>query len=56
VADNRRGGAKLAGQLRGAGLLLGARQQVAGKVAVPLRVRVAVEAALLAVEDREAAL
>jgi hypothetical protein len=35
--------------------LLGARQQVVGKVGEPLLVRVAVEAALLGVEDREAA-
>ncbi len=47
--------AKLAGQLRGTGLLLGARQQVAAKVAVPLRVRVAVEAPLRGVDDGEAA-
>jgi hypothetical protein len=53
AADNYSGGGKLAGQLRGAGLLLAARSEVAGKVAVPLRVRVAVQAALLAVEDRE---
>jgi len=55
AADHRDGGAKLAGQLRGTGLLLCACQQVAVKVAVPLRVRVAVEVLLLAVEDREAA-
>jgi hypothetical protein len=51
AADHRGGGAKLAGQLRGAGLLLAACSEVAVKVAVPLRMSVAVEAALLAVED-----
>jgi hypothetical protein len=50
-----RGGGKLAGQQRWTGPLLAARSEVAGKVAVPLRVSVAVEALLLGVEDREAA-
>jgi hypothetical protein len=54
VADDR-GGVEFAGQLRGTGLLLDARQQVAVKVAVPQRAGVAVEEALLGVEDREAA-
>src|SRR6266540_2081492 len=53
VADRLAGGGKLAGQLGGAGLLLGARQQVTVKVDVPLRVSVVVEALLLGVEDRE---
>ncbi len=55
VADHRGGGGKLAGQLRGAGLLLAARSEVAGEVTVPLRLGVVVEATLVAVEDRKAA-
>src|SRR6266498_2723262 len=50
------GGGKLTGQPRGTGLLLDPRVEVAGKVAVPLRVSATAQAALVAVEDREAAL
>jgi hypothetical protein len=42
-AADHRGGGKLAGQLRGAGLLLAACLEVAAKVAVPLRASMVVE-------------
>jgi hypothetical protein len=55
AANHPAGGVQFLGKLRGTGLLLGARQQVAVKVDIPLRVSVAVKALLLAVDDREAA-
>ncbi|HEY5990055.1 MAG TPA: hypothetical protein VIV12_27265, partial [Streptosporangiaceae bacterium] len=55
LAGNRGRGSKLPGQLRGTGLLATARSQIAAKVGEPQRVSMVVEAALLLVEDREAA-
>ncbi len=53
--DDQGGGAKLAAQLREAGLLLPARREVAGEVGEPQRPSTRVEHALLAVDHGEAA-
>jgi hypothetical protein len=53
--QDRCGGAKLAGHAGQGGVLLAAGLQVTGKVNEPLRASTLVQAALLAVEDREAA-
>ena len=55
VADDRGGGAKLAGHAGQGGVVLASDPQVAGKLNKPLRAGLLVQAALLGVEDREAA-
>ncbi len=55
AADDRGSGGKLAGQLGEAGLLLAARHEVAVKVGEPLGTSMIMQAALLLVDDREAA-
>ncbi len=55
AADDEGSGAKLCGQLREAGLLAGAGLEAAGEVGEAECVGAVVEAAPLAVDDREAA-
>jgi hypothetical protein len=56
AADYVDSGVQLAGELGQAGVLLAARHQVAIKVCEPKDVGAVVQAALLAVDDRETAL